>query len=51
MTSQETVGQIAAENPAAARIFEKYKIDYCCGGAKSLAAACQASEIQVDEDG
>ncbi|MBK5294430.1 MAG: iron-sulfur cluster repair di-iron protein [Acidobacteriia bacterium] len=49
MTSQETVGQIAAENPAAARIFEKYKIDYCCGGAKSLALACAGSAISVNE--
>ena len=45
MTSQETVGQIAAENPAAARIFEKYGIDYCCGGAQPFTLACESSQI------
>jgi regulator of cell morphogenesis and NO signaling len=49
LTSERTVGQIAAENPAAARIFEKYGIDYCCGGGKSLAAACEGKEVSPDE--
>ncbi len=45
MTSQvpsptPTVGQLVAERPERGRIFERLGIDYCCGGRKSLAAAC-----------
>ncbi|MEO8368047.1 MAG: iron-sulfur cluster repair di-iron protein [Candidatus Solibacter sp.] len=56
LNSEQTVGQIAAEFPAAVRVFEKYGIDFCCGGklpvgqaaaAKSLDAAYLLAEIQV----
>ena len=40
LTEETTVGEIAAERPAAVRIFEKYDIDYCCGGRIPLGAAC-----------
>jgi len=40
ITSQKTVGEIAAEVPAAVKVFEKYNIDYCCGGKLPLAEAC-----------
>jgi regulator of cell morphogenesis and NO signaling len=40
-TPQTTVRDIALENPAAIRVFEKYGIDYCCGGRKPLAQACE----------
>jgi iron-sulfur cluster repair protein YtfE (RIC family) len=32
-TMTRTVREVAQENPAAARVFEKLGIDYCCGGA------------------
>src|SRR5438876_454895 len=35
-----TVGEIVAERPSRARIFEQLGIDYCCGGKKPLAIAC-----------
>ena len=31
LNTEKTVGEIAAEYPAAARVFEKHHIDYCCG--------------------
>jgi regulator of cell morphogenesis and NO signaling len=40
-TSQTTVRDIALQSPAAIRVFEKFGIDYCCGGRKPLAEACQ----------
>jgi regulator of cell morphogenesis and NO signaling len=49
LTSERTVGDIASESPAAARIFEKYRIDYCCGGDKSLATACEGKGVSPDE--
>jgi len=44
-----TVRELAAVNPSAARIFERFGIDYCCGGEKSLAEACTAAGVNVDE--
>ena len=38
---QTTVGQLVAERPGRARLFETVEIDYCCGGKLSLAAACR----------
>jgi iron-sulfur cluster repair protein YtfE (RIC family) len=42
MTAEKTVRELALENPAATRVFEKLGIDYCCGGNKSLNEACRA---------
>jgi regulator of cell morphogenesis and NO signaling len=47
--SERTVRDLASSNPAAARIFEKFGIDYCCGGDKSLAQACLAAEANLQE--
>jgi regulator of cell morphogenesis and NO signaling len=48
-TTEKTVGELALENPAATRVFEKLGIDYCCGGGQSLAQACQAARLSIDE--
>jgi regulator of cell morphogenesis and NO signaling len=45
----QTVRDIALENPATIRVFEKFGIDYCCGGRKPLTEACDAKNIAVDE--
>ncbi len=47
--TEKTVRELVLDNPAAARIFEKLGIDYCCGGGKSLAEACTRANVQVDE--
>ena len=44
-----TVRDLAVENPAATRVFEKFGIDYCCGGGKSLREACQAANVAPDK--
>jgi regulator of cell morphogenesis and NO signaling len=44
-----TVRDIALENPAAVRVFEKYGIEYCCGGRVPLAEACAAKHVDVNE--
>lgn len=43
------VKAIVNEVPAAARIFEKAGIDYCCGGEKSLRDACKDAHTTVEE--
>lgn len=45
---QTTVRDIALEQPASIRVFERFGIDYCCGGRKPLAEACQERSINPD---
>lgn len=44
----QTVREIALENPASIRVFEAFGIDYCCGGRKPLAEACEARNVPLD---
>jgi regulator of cell morphogenesis and NO signaling len=44
-TTQTTVRDIALAAPATTRVFEEFKIDYCCGGRRSIADVCAASGI------
>jgi regulator of cell morphogenesis and NO signaling len=48
-TTTQTVRDIAIENPAAVRIFEKYGIDYCCGGRVPLGEACETRGLNAEE--
>jgi regulator of cell morphogenesis and NO signaling len=49
LDATRTVRELAAEHPNATRIFEKFGIDYCCGGSRPLQAACQQANIPVDD--
>jgi regulator of cell morphogenesis and NO signaling len=49
VTASETVGEIVAANPSSARLFERYGIDYCCGGNRPLAEACSEKGLSVEE--
>jgi regulator of cell morphogenesis and NO signaling len=46
---QQTVREVALSTPAATRVFEKFGIDYCCGGNKPLAQACGEAKISIRE--
>lgn len=48
-TPQTTVRDIAMGQPASIRIFEKFGIDYCCGGRKPLAEACLERSLDPQE--
>ncbi len=39
------VGQLVAEKPARSRVFERWGIDYCCGGKKALADVCAKKNL------
>jgi regulator of cell morphogenesis and NO signaling len=45
----KTVREFAIEIPNATRVFEKMKIDYCCGGNRPLNEACSQAGLQVEE--
>jgi regulator of cell morphogenesis and NO signaling len=46
---EKSVRELALENPAVSRVFEKLGIDYCCGGKRSLEEACRAASLNADE--
>ncbi|HXE80036.1 MAG TPA: iron-sulfur cluster repair di-iron protein [Vicinamibacterales bacterium] len=51
--AEKTVGQLLVEDPSRSRIFQKYGIDFCCGGKQTLADACRQKGLDpapvVDE--
>ncbi|MEX0685525.1 MAG: iron-sulfur cluster repair di-iron protein [Balneolales bacterium] len=44
-----TVGEIVTENYHAAGVFKNYKLDFCCGGDKTLVQACEKKNINAQE--
>lgn len=40
-----TLGDLARENPGATRVFMRHRLDFCCGGKRTLAAACAVAGI------
>lgn len=48
INSAMSVREVAAQIPESTRLFETLKIDYCCGGSKPLAEACESAGIEVD---
>lgn len=47
ITTETTIGEIVRSIPVTSRLFENLKIDYCCGGKKSLAEACRAKGLDA----
>lgn len=43
-----TVGEMVTANPNRARVFERFGIDYCCGGKIPLVEACLARGVDVN---
>lgn len=41
----KTIRDIALEAPGTTRVFEEFKIDYCCGGRRTIDDACIAAGI------
>ncbi len=46
--SSQTVGEIVSIMPKASEIFKQYKIDFCCGGNRSLSEVLY--ELHLDEN-
>lgn len=49
IVTTRTVREFAVENTEATRIFEKFGIDYCCGGGQSLEQACEKAHVPIDQ--
>jgi len=46
---ERTIGELVAEAPLRANIFEKRRIDYCCKGRRSLAQVCAEEGVPMEE--
>ena len=44
-----SLGELVAERPVRAHLFEQLRLDYCCGGHQTLAAACTKRGLELDE--
>ena len=49
LSSNMTVRDVATAMPQSTRIFEKLKIDYCCGGNTPLIEACAKAGVQFED--
>lgn len=47
--SEVPIGEIVAERLGRSRVFEKYDLDYCCGGQTPLNEACREKGIDPEE--
>ena len=49
ITSEMTVNQALERYPATLPVFNRYRVDACCGGAAPLAVAAAAAGVAVEE--
>lgn len=47
--ASQMVGQVACAIPGATRIFHSLKIDFCCAGQQTLAAAAHSRGVELDD--
>lgn len=45
---EQKVGVLAAEHPAATRVFARHGIDFCCGGGRPLGEVCRTKGLDPD---
>ena len=45
MRSNMTLGDLARATPSATRVFLRHRLDFCCGGKRSLDDACAAAGL------
>lgn len=43
------IAKLVLEHHAAARVLERFDLDYCCGGQRSLAEMCDAEGLELGE--
>ena len=47
-TVERTLGEMVTAEPAAAKVFYRHGLDFCCGGKQSLGQACAEAGLDVD---
>lgn len=46
-TSNTTLSELATSRAGASRVFHRHQLDFCCGGKRTLAEACQAAKLDA----
>lgn len=49
ITPETRIADIAAQNPATIKVFQRLGIDFCCGGKRPLGEACRERQITFGE--
>lgn len=44
---ERTVGQIVTDDYRTAQVFQKYGLDFCCGGNRTIEEACEKKGVEV----
>jgi regulator of cell morphogenesis and NO signaling len=47
-TQRSALGELVTENPAAAPVLERFRLDYCCHGDQTLDSACEALGLDFE---
>jgi regulator of cell morphogenesis and NO signaling len=47
ITPETTVGDIVTVHPATLKVFQRHGIDFCCGGQKPVAEACEERRVPM----
>lgn len=45
----KTIAEIVSDDISTASVFKKYKLDFCCGGGKTVENACKKANINVED--
>lgn len=43
-----SLGELVAERPGRAQLFERLRLDYCCGGRQTLAEGCRKRGLELE---
>ena len=49
ITESTLIADIAADVPSSVRVFQRYSVDFCCGGKRPLAVACEEQGLSFPE--
>lgn len=49
LSSSESLGDLAAAGPEVRSVLLRHRLDFCCGGNRTLAAACENAGLPTDE--
>ena len=47
--SASSLGELVAERPLRAQLFQQLRLEYCCGGQQTLAEACAKRGLEFDQ--
>lgn len=49
ITGDLSLNEIAQRQPRAVEVFDRYGLDACCGGAKTLSLVCERHNLSLDD--